>query len=170
MATTVSERHPHPKYPRLTVQRRSNSKFYQAVTYLDGKMRQVSTKTTHLPTAFKLAEDWYKRQVRASVAFGRQHPVEQLTTDPTMAELYGSYKAELEKPQQAYASMKWGPIADFWRARTLSTVDTGTFKDFYGWRRRGKTIKNHTLHKDVVLLRQMLKHALNNELLKALPP
>jgi hypothetical protein len=45
----------------------------------------------HLPTAFKLAEDWYKREIRASVSFGRQHPIEPLTTDPTIAELYRSY-------------------------------------------------------------------------------
>jgi integrase len=169
MATTVLERHPLPKYPRLTVQLRSNSKFYQAVTYLDGKLRQASVKTTHLPTAFKLAEDWYKREARASVAFGRQHPIQQLTTDATLAELYRSYVAELGKPQRAYAAMKWGPIADFWRARTLSTVSTHTFKEFYAWRRKGKSLKNHTLHKDVVLLRQVLKHALNNELLDHLP-
>ena len=50
----------------------------------------------------------------------------------------------------------------------LSTVSTQTFKEFYTWRRR-KDIKNHTLHKDVVLIREVLKHALNNELLDHLP-
>jgi hypothetical protein len=169
MATTVIDRHPHPKYPRLTIQLRSNSKFYQAVTYLDRKLRQVSVKTTHLPTAFKLAEDWYKREARASVAFGRQHPIQQLTSDPTMAELYRSYAAELRKHQQAYAAMKWNPIADFWRSKIVSTVSAQTFKEFYSWRRRGKQINNHTLHKDVVLMRQILKHALNSELLDQLP-
>jgi hypothetical protein len=169
MATTVLDRHPHPKHTRLTVQLRSNSKFYQAVTYLDRKLRQVSLKTTHLPTAFKLAEDWYKREARASVAFGRQHPIKQLTTDPTIAELCRSYASELPKHQQPYAAMKWGPIADFWRSKLLSTVSTQMFKEFYAWRRRRKDIKNHTLHKDVVLMRQILKHALNSELLDHLP-
>src|SRR5437870_9220972 len=82
--TRVLERHPHPKHARLAVQRRSNSRFYQSVTFLDGKLKQKSTKATHLPTALKLAEEWYRRELRSSVAFGLQHPIAKLTTDPTM--------------------------------------------------------------------------------------
>jgi hypothetical protein len=165
----VLERHPHPKYPRLQVQLRSNSKSYQAWTFIDLRPRQQTLKTDHLPTALKLAEDWYKREVRASVAFGRQHPVGKLTTDPTMQELFASYRAELEKRKQPYADQKWSPIADFWRARLLSTVTTDTFKEFYRWRRR-KDIVNHTLHKDVVLIRQVLGYAVREGMLQQLPP
>ena len=138
---------------------------------MDGKLHQSSTKTTHLPTALKIAEDWYRRQARASVALGRQHPIAKLTNDPTMAELYRSYSAELPKNKQQYADQKWGPVADFWRALTLSTVGTQTFKAFYAWRRRNPKhpIKNHTLHKDVVLIRQVLKYALNSSLVETLP-
>ena len=57
MAKRITDRHPHPKHERLLVFLRTDSKFYQAQTYLDGKLRQVSTKSTHLPTAFKLAQD-----------------------------------------------------------------------------------------------------------------
>jgi hypothetical protein len=91
----VVERHPHPKHARLSIQLRSDSRFYQAITYLDGKLRQASTKVTHLPTALKLAEDWYCKQLRASVSDGRQHPLNRLGTTPTIAELVASYKATL---------------------------------------------------------------------------
>jgi hypothetical protein len=60
--TKVLEQYPHPKYPRLIIDRRTNSRFYQARTFLDGKLKQKSTKSDHLPTAFKLGEDWYKRE------------------------------------------------------------------------------------------------------------
>jgi hypothetical protein len=169
VAKKITDKHSHPKHQRLVVFLRTDSKFYQAQTYLDGKLRQTSTKSTHLPTAFKLAEDWYKREVRSSVQFGRQHPIAKLTSDPTMGELYGAYYRDLPKHQQGWAEMKWSPIEDFWRAKTLSTVSTQTFKDFYAWRRKGKTLKNHTIHKDVVLLRQVLKQALNDGVLDALP-
>jgi hypothetical protein len=99
MAKIILDRHPHPKYPRLTLQRRSNSKYYQAVVFLDGKMRQKSTHTVALSTAFKLGEEWYKREIRASVRFGKQHPIAQLTSDPTMMELFRGYEAELAARQ-----------------------------------------------------------------------
>jgi integrase len=62
-----------------------------------------------------------------------------------------------------------GNIADFWRSKTLSTVSAQTFKEFYTWRRGRDKVKNHTLHKDVVLIRQILKHAMHSELLEQLP-
>jgi hypothetical protein len=128
--TQVLERYPHPKLPRLTIQLRSDSRFYQAVTFLDDKLKQHSLKTTNLPTAFKLAEDWHKREVRASVSFGLQHPIAKLTSDPTMAELFATYCAELDKPKQPYAKQKWSPIIAFWRARLLSSVNSDTFREF----------------------------------------
>lgn len=169
----VIERYPHPKYPRLQVQLRSNSRFLQAWTRLDNKQRQVSLKTSHLPTALKLAEDWYRRELRASVSFGLQHPIERLTADPTIAELFASYRGTLPPDKEHYVKKRWAPIADFWRARTLSAVNAQTFREFFPWRRRNvarvKVAANHTIHKDVILIRQILKHAIERELLEHLP-
>jgi hypothetical protein len=104
-----------------------------------------------LPTAFRLAEDWYTRRLRASVSVGLQHPIARLTTDPTTAELFASYCTALEPRKQPYAKEEWSAIGAFWRARLLTTINTETFKEFFAWRRRSK-IKNHTLHKDVVII------------------
>ncbi len=164
----ILESHAHPKFPRLYVQLRSNSRFYQAVTYLDNKQRQKSLKQSHLPTAFKFAEDWYRRECRASVSFGMQHPIAELTTDPTMAELFATYRASLPEKKQAYANQKWGPIADFWRALSVRTINAATFRDFYKWRRKTNA-KNHTIRKDVVLVRQTLKRAVEDEIIDSLP-
>ncbi len=169
--TTVVDRHSHPKYPRLSVQLRSDSRFYQAVTYIDGRLRQVSTKTGDFRTALKLAEDWYRKLLRASVSVGRQHPIERLTADPTMAELFSRYRATLPgSTQKTWSDWRWGPIADFWRTKMLREVGPQTIREFYAWRRkRTKGIKANTLHKDVVLIRQVLKHAIESELLDHLP-
>jgi integrase len=168
--TEVVERHPHPKFKRLSVQLRTDSRFYQAVSYLDGKLRQSSTKTTHLPTALKLAEDWYRRELRASVALGNQHPLDRITSNPTIAEVFKSYRRDLTPEQQDRVDERWFPIQDYWRGRELNTISSNTFKEFFVWRRKKNgDLKNGTVHKDVVLIRQILKHAIDNEQIEALP-
>lgn len=166
--TKVIEQHHHPKYPRLVVDLRTNSRFYQARTFLDGKLVQKSTKTGELRTAFKLAEDWYRRLLRSSVSFGMAHPIDKLTSDPTVAEVFSAYRSTLSEKKRAYADQKWSPIADYWKALLVREVSTQTFRDFYVWRRR-KHVSNHTLHKDVVLVRQVLKRAIEDNHLGALP-
>jgi hypothetical protein len=166
----VVEKHQHPKHPRLTLELRSSSRFYQARTFIDSKLRQKSLKTSELTTALKLSEEWYRKELRASSQFGNQHPVARLTSDPTIKEVYDSYKASLVPAKRAYADQKWSPIASFWRALLLKDITAQTFRDFYQWRRKSKSgVSNHTLHKDVVLVRQVLKYALENDQLSTLP-
>jgi hypothetical protein len=175
MRVHITDRHPHPKYPRLALQLRTNSKFYQALTFLDGKMRQVSTKTTHLPTALKLSEDWYRRLLRSSLQEAKRHPLDALGTDPTVADIFASYRATLHTSKRAYADMKWSTIQDFWRTHRITEIGAQTFRDFYVWRRRMRTrsgtrVKNHTLHKDVMVIRQILRFAIEEGKLTQLPP
>jgi integrase len=174
MANSVTERHRHPQFPRLRIELRSSSRYYQAVTQIDGRLRQSSLKVTQLETALRLAEDWYRRELRASVEFGQQHPYARLTADPTMAELFASYRQSMPTEQRrVYVKAKWSPIAPFWRSRTVSTVKTQTFKEFFVWRRsrnrRVSTVKNHTLHNDTVLIRQLMKYAVEDGMLEQLP-
>jgi integrase len=84
--------------------------------------------------------------------------------------MFASYRAGLSKEKTRNADWRWGPIADFWRSKPLSSIGPKTFKEFYSWRRKQVSgIKPHTLHKDVVLVRQVLKCAVENELLDRLP-
>lgn len=174
MSNNVIERHTHPAYPRLRIELRSDSRFYQAVSRIDGKLRQCSLKVKQLPTALAVAEDWYRRELRASVEFGLQHPIARLTHDPTMAELFASYRQTLPTDdKRTYAKAKWAPIAPFWRSRAVSSIKTQTFREFFTWRRsrnkRVDAVKNHTVHKDTVLVRQILKHAVEEDILEQLP-
>lgn len=166
----VRERHAHPKFSRLSIQLRSDSRFYQAVTFLDGKLRQKSLKTRELPAAFKLGEEWYRRQLRASVEIGRQHPIERLTNNPVVGELFASYRSTLDQKRRADADKRWSPIQEFWRPLKIADVQPATFRDFYAWRRqRTKGITPHTLHKDVVLIRQVLKYTAEESIIERLP-
>ena len=175
MARTLIQTYPHPKYPRLKIEQRANSRFYQARTYLNGGLIQKSTATTHLQTAFKFAEDWYQKLLRASVSEAKRHPIDKLVA-PTMSDLFANYKNQkhLSDSQRTYALMKWSTIADFWRTIRVTDVTADTFDDFYAWRRRYKTkakttIKNHTIHKDMMVIRQVLKRAIRLKHIDALP-
>lgn len=166
----VLERYPHPKYSRLVLQQRSDSRFFQAVTYIDQRLRQWSTRSDHLPTAFKLAEDWYKKLVKASLAEARQHPVDKLSTEPLIADVYRAYLLTLTKPRRSYIAMRFAPIADFWRTKQVSDIDAKTFREFYAWRRkRNKQLTNATIRKDVACMRCLLHHAVEEGYIERLP-
>ena len=174
MLPFMVERHTHPDFPRLKIQLRRRSRYYQACIYLDGRLVQKSLKTDKLTTALRLGEEWYRQQLRASVQEAKRHPLDRLASDPTVNELYISYRSILAASKREYADMKWGPIAPYWRALKVSDIDAGTFREFYAWRRsrrtrQGTTLKNHTLHKDVMLVRQILKFAVEEGHLPQLP-
>jgi integrase len=156
MGNTLIETSTHPKYPRLSLDLRTDSPFYQARIYLDGKQRQWSTKAKTLAGAQKVSEEWYRKQLRESDLKQREHPLEEVTQDTLITELYQSYASTLNERQQVWADWRWGPIRGFWGSLGLQEVTSKTFEDFYRWR---KKVRPHTLHKDVCLIRKVLKHA-----------
>jgi hypothetical protein len=172
---SILEQHRHPRYPRLKIQLRKRSRHYQAIVFLDGRKLQHSLRTDQLTTAFKLGEEWYKRLLKASISEAKRHPLDKLTTTSTIGELFASYRLTLAQSRRDYADMKWSTIADFWRTQVVTDVNAATFREFYKWRRRhktpqGTTIKNLSLHKDMMVIRQVLKYAIEEEHLHALPP
>jgi integrase len=123
-----------------------------------------------LSTSLKLAGEWYARECRASVTFGHKHPLERLTSNPTIAELLQSHVAGLTPKKKADALMRWGPIAPFWRALLVSDITYQTFKKFLTWRRKlNPHVKPNTLHKDLMLIRVILNYALNEEFISQMP-
>lgn len=168
----VTQQYVSRKNPRIYLQERSNSKFLQAVTFLNGRKHQRSMKTEHLGTAEKLSEEWFKTLKRTD----SKEAIERLGEIPTMGQLYDSWAKESMSPKKlAWIQMKWSPIKEYWRTIQVTDINAATFKEFYRWRRTGTTrtgtkLKNHTLHKDVIFLRQLLKYAHEEEHIDALPP
>lgn len=170
MSKVLLEQHRHPQQKRLILQLRSNSRFWQARAWVNGKWSSHSTKTTQLTTAFRLGGEWFARLMRTA----DDRPYDRAGSDPTIGELSSSYRSQLAPNAKIYAGWRWGPIATFWRTLPVSGVTTATFKDFLKWRRRIKTrfdttVKPHTLHKDLILLRQILKYAREEAHIKELP-
>jgi site-specific recombinase XerD len=159
----VTERHTHPVHDRLKIELRNKSRFYQACTYFDGRIRQHSTRTSSLTTALKLGDEWYRKLIG-----NKRPPHPRVAADASCAEIYGAYKLTLDPKPRSYAEMKWRPIQEFWATKDISEISGGTFHEFYAWRKRRK-IKNHTVYKDVVLIRQILRYAAERSVITSLP-
>lgn len=152
----------HPKYERLKIQLRSKSRFYQACVFHDGRLKQKSTRVSSLEAAIKIGGEWYRKLLGSRPV----HP--RVAVDATCSEVYAAYKLTLADERRAYAEQKWRPIKEFWGTKEITEISGTTFLDFYVWRKRQK-VKAHTLYKDVVLIRQVLKHAAVRGVITALP-
>jgi integrase len=164
MKHVIIETHKHPKFPRLTIDLRSKSRFYQARAYVDG-LRQKSMRTDNLTTAMKLAGEWYKSLLRSVP----DHPVH--STHATISERYAAYTASLDtEKRQKQAAMRWSPIKEFWGRKFLDEVVPATFHEFYQWRRKHSPgISNHTLQKDNSLISAVIRFSVDQGLLKSMP-
>ena len=168
MPFAVIEKHSHPKLPRLVVLLTTGRKNFLARTYLNGKLRYKSTGTPILTTAFRLAEDWYRSLLRTA-----QRPTATIPKHPnqifTIGEAYDHYAAQLHKPsKQTTARHEWGVCREFWADIPIDDVSPKLFKEFFS-KRRAKGIGNHTLHKNITLIRQLLKHCAEEEIISVVP-
>ena len=60
-------------------------------------------------------------------------------------------------------------VRDFWAHRRVDEITPAVFREFYAKRRSVDKVKEHTLHKDVIHIRQILKHCVETGMLPALP-
>ncbi len=141
---------------------------------VQGRKTRKSLKTDRLTTAFVLAADEWKAQQRATLAEDKKRKFDRLSSDPTIGELFVSWKATLPPVKRPYHETKWGAVGPFWRARLVSEVTPQLFRDYFVQRGRESTQydkppSNSTLKKDAILLRLILKHAVEQGHLSQLP-
>jgi len=162
----VLETHRHPKIPKLRLERRSSSRYWQARVYADGRIHQKSTEHPELRSALRIAESWYRDLLGSTRALS---PL--AGAQDTMGQLFQQYKATLPTPgKRAQAAMRWGPIRQFWQVIRHADVTTRSFHEFYRWRRaRTPAPSNSTLHKDCCLVRQILRYACEQGLRDSMP-
>lgn len=165
MPYVVVEKHTHPKHPRLALLLTSASKNFLARTYLKGKLRYKSTGTATLTTSFRVAAEWYEDLLRVAAA---PKTTKHSKVVRTLGDAFARYTRTLNDSQRHEAAKSWGPIQEFWQEREIKVITPAVFKEFYA-RRRSSGIGNHTLHKNVTLVRQILKHCAEEELIDALP-
>ena len=161
-----TEQHPHPKFPRLVLLLPSTTKNYLARTYLNGRLRYQSTKTDRLPTAFSIAAKWYSALLDIGAKDARKHPKPQ----NTMAHAHEAFLATRTGSKLISSTMVWNShVEEFWAHRRIDEITPLVFREFYAQRRNVDGVKEHTLHKNVIHIRQVLKHCVENGQLSALP-
>jgi hypothetical protein len=170
----AGERHPHPAHPQLYVFRRPRSRFYYAETCVDSRKDRRSLKTDRLGTALKLAGEWFRDLQRATAAQDKDRRIDRLSSDPTIGELFASWRASLPAAKRPYHDTKWGAVGPFWRAVLVTDVTPKLFREYYLRRRRvetqyGKPPTNGTLKKDAILLRLIMSHAVEEGFIPRLP-
>ena len=68
------------------------------------------------------------------------------------------------------SKMQWNSSVErFWADRRIDEITPLVFREFYAQRRNVDGVKEHTLHKNVIHIRQVLKHCVENGQLSALP-
>lgn len=97
-----------------------------------------------------------------------------MPSDPTIGELFTSWRASLPAPKRPYHDTKWGAVGPFWRAVVVTDVSPKLFREYYLRRRRvetqyGKPPTNGTLKKDAILLRLILSHAVEEGFIPHVP-
>ena len=167
MPFSVIEQHTHPKHSRLVLLLTSKSQNFLARTYLKGKLRYKSTSTPRLTTAFRVGGEWYADLLRSVLSEATPRPKHSKVVQ-TIGDAFAQYRRQLPPKQLAYADATWGPLRLFWGERDIGSITPTVFKEFYALR-RSSGIGNHTLHKNITLIRQILKHCAEEEMIAALP-
>ena len=161
-----TEQHTHPNFPRLAVLLPSTTKNYLARTYLNGRLRYQSTKTDRLPTAFSIAAKWYSALIDTDAKDARKHPA----PENTMAQAHEAFLATRTGSKLLGSTKAWNlSVEDFWAHRRIDEITPIVFREFYAQRRNVDGVKEHTLHKNVIHIRQVLTHCVENAQLSALP-
>ena len=169
---------------RLKVYKRERSRYWQAITILDGKRFRISTKEESLGKAKDLAEDWYLG-LRGKLKMGE--PITEKTFSETAAQFIKEYSVitggdrspryieNMERQLRHY-------LLPFFAEKGLSQITAGLVQEYRVHRQSyqvqhplhkengvSKSPSRTTLHQEVVVIRQVLKTAIRHGWLHHLP-
>lgn len=143
----------------LVLEERVRETALKARAHLHGKSHYLNTETTDFDRASRQARSWFARL--------KSDHIPGSTESVTMHEGAKTFIADIRKPvRKAYHQQKWDGISDFFKAVDVDAVDTPLLKKFMRWRTDVKPI---TVAKDLVTIRQILRHAVEEGWLKTLP-
>lgn len=162
---------------KLHVYKRENSDHWQCSTYLGGKNRRVSTKTTSLAQAKDFAEDWY-------LDLKVKHKTGELRHGKTFREAAEQFTREYEVITQGQRNAQYvkehgrrleNHLNPFFGDMILSDITSGTVQEYrihrheMAKKKRGKAPARNTMHQEIVTLRHVLKTANRHGWLPLLP-
>ena len=165
---------------KLHVYKRENSECWQCSTYLAGKNHRTSTKEESLSKAKDFAEDWYlelhgkfkRGEVKAGKTF-------KFASEQFLRE-YDVISQGERSPNyvQGHKDIVRVHLSPFFGNKALSEITSGLVQDYRIHRTTSRTHKKtgeplkparSTLHKEIVVLRQILKFGNRHGWLQSLP-
>ncbi|MGD9670795.1 MAG: tyrosine-type recombinase/integrase [Hyphomicrobiaceae bacterium] len=161
---------------KVLLYKREQSAKWQCASFLEGRMRRATTKTTSLAEAKDFAEDWYL------TLRGLQRRGE-LPNEKTFKQAAEMFTREYEVITRGERSPKWVEghksrlrlhLLPFFGRMGLSEITAGKAQEYRVQRLNnppaGKKPPSYsTLHQDIVTLRLVLKAAVRHEWLKHVP-
>lgn len=148
----------------LYLEERKNAANYRAVASIQGKRHSTNTETADFERAQRVAVSWFKRLVS-----DQGNPSTQVHT---VGEAAKGFLADLKKPsKKKFYTSRWNVICEYFKTVDVDAVNTPFLKEFLRWRRKmaPHPLKENTLHKDFVTIRRILKHAVDEDWISALP-
>lgn len=149
----------------LYLEERVNAANYRAVASVRGRRHTMNTETSDFERATRLAQSWFKRLLSDD-----GNPTTQTRTMGAAAKSFLSGLTK-ESKRTAYTT-QWNVLLPFFKTVEVDAVTTPLLKEFIRWRQTHNTrgpVKPHTLHKNFVCVRRILKHAVEEGWLDRLP-
>ena len=160
---------------KVNLYRRGKSQIWQCSTYLEGKNHRTSTKQKMLTQAKEVAETWYldlkHRQIRGEAVSGRSFAQ---AADRFMREYEVMTGVTRNRDHvRGHVSRLNNHLLPFFGKKALVDVTSGVVQDYRLHRMEGnggfKPPSASTMHKEIVTLRMVLKTAIRQGWLAALP-
>jgi len=169
---------------RLQVYKRERSRYWQAITILDGKRFRISTKEESLGKAKDTAEDWYLG-LRGKLKMGE--PIGEKTFAEAAEQFLNEYSVIIGADRsKKYIDNIHQRLRDyllpFFGEKGLSQVTAGRVQQYRVHRQSyqvqhplhkehdgSKPPSRSTLHQEVVIIRQVLKTAIRHGWMQHLP-
>ncbi len=150
----------------LYLEERKGAKHYKARALLNGTYRFTNTHTTDFNRADRVARSWLRSLHRSESGDVRSGAI------TTAAD--GFLESVSDDSKRKNHRVKWLRIREFFVGMDVADVSSKVLNDFIKWRRAQRTragtaICNHTLHKDLVTVRQILKWTTHEGLIDRLP-
>jgi hypothetical protein len=147
----------------LLLEERKGAKNYKARMLIGGKYRFFNTETDDYAIAERRAKSEWRKRHRAKEGTPEGH---------SMLAVAEGFLSSVEKEStRKNHRVKWNRIKGFFDTFEVEDVTSKTLNDFIKWRRTdGKTrVVNHTIRKDLVTIRRILKWAAYERLIDAVP-
>ena len=161
-----AENHSFKIHKGLYLDERKGAAFLKARACIKGKIHFTNTETTDFKRADRIAQSWYRGLLNIQQGVGPSR---------TMGAAAEAFLASIQSPQKRISHQaKWNNAREFFKLWDVVDVTPKLLNDFLKSRREaaakdGKTLTASTLHKDLVTIRQALKHAVLEGWLATLP-